>query len=556
MFSGLKRAVSAIMPKRSAPGPLDEYWYRPVGAASYSGIDVTPDKAMAVSAVNGCVRILRESLSSLPFRVFERTAPRTSEYAIEYYLWRVLHDAPNRWQTPMEWLEMGITHLCLRGNYYCAIVGSGTDNMELWPLNPDRMGVEQKSNGFLKYTYKRKDNIEIVYKQEDILHIRGMSFNGVTGVSVLEYARNSVGSSISQETHGASLFKNGGLPAFWISRPGARKWTDTARKNFRTGWRKMHGGAENAGNPPILEDDMRLESISLSNRDSQWIESRGFTDADIARFFGVWPEMIGVESKIAAATAQERSKLFVDYTLRPLAVRIQQTCNRCLIDDTKKYYTRIALDELRRANVKEQAEADNIGIQGGSLLINEVREMNDRNPVEGGDIPRFPTNMQPAGGGPDRNEQGGQPGKGQPKPPRQKLRNDEAARQKQKTRESFAILLDDAAAKITASEIKKLGIRADHAAEDREKWREWATGVYVVQQDYATKTLAPICAAWLEINGVSYTGEQLAAELYEIDGISAVFDLDADIPALLESWRETAAVKVGDFLKERFFNHA
>ena len=530
--------------------PLSNFWYEPTSHATPAGINVTADKAMRVSAVYGCMRILRESAGYMPFNVFMRTDEDSSEKARDHYLWRVLHERPNHWQTPQAWKELGVNHLLMRGNFYCLIKGSGED-MALWPLNPDRMTVKQLDNGRLVYTYRTKSGEPIEYAQEDIYHVVGQTLNGVNGVSVLEYARNTVGSTIAQETHGASLFRNGGLPAFWIFRPSGRPWTDTAQKNFRRGWRRMHGGAENAGNPPIFSDGMELRELKLNNKDSQWMESRGLSAEEICRFFGVPPHMIGVKSTAPKSSTEQQSQEFLMYTLTPLAARFEQAANAALLLDDDKYYTKFNLDALRRADTKSRHEAHNIAVQGGWKTINEVRALEDLNPVEGGNEVRFPMNMQPAGGGPDENEQGGQPGKGQPKPPAAPPRQDNAARA------SFAILLDEAAERIAAAEIKALSVRADKAAEDYQKWAEWLPDMYKKQCIYAMKTLEPICQAWANATDANkdINPEHLAVTLYLPDGLLSSISPGADIPALLETWKTTRAGELAAILKKEFFEN-
>ena len=560
----IANALSSILPSRMSAdyGPLSNFWYTPVGEPSTSGITIKPDNAMRVSAVFGCVRLLREVLGSLPFRVYRRTGDRTVEKAPDHPLWEVLHNRPNRWQTPMEWKEMGVAHLLLRGNFYCRQIVNPYGELELVPQNPDRVTVEQMTNRSLRYTYRPISGKPETYYQESMFHVRGLSLNGVTGVSVLEFARNAVGAAIAQETYGSSLFRNGGLPTFWISRPKPWAKDGVARKNFREGWRKLHAGPDNAGNPPILEDGMELHELGLTSRDSQWIESRGFGAKEICRFFGVDPVLIAEAAAGTLGTNEQIWMNFVTSALGPLACRWEQSANRDLVEDPDTYYTKIVMDALLRGDLLSRYQAHNIGIQGGQLLVNEARELEDRNPIEGGDIPRFPLNMQPAGGGPDQNEQGGQPGKGTPKPPKKKEavatdddEDDPTAYEKRKKarQESFGLLLEEAAQRIAAHEIKGLSDRADRAAEDRVKWKAWGGEFYGKHCEYATKVLDPICAAWLAETGNQITPADAAASLQEPADISELFDDDADVPKILEKWRGELAAWHANTLKTEFF---
>ena len=533
-------ALSTMFPRMRAtatPGATDDFWYRPVGSVAHSGVTVNADNSLQVSAVYGCVRVLRESLGSLPWNVYERLDERNKEKARGHYLWRVLHDQPNHWMTPQDFKELAVNHLCLRGNFYANIIGSDS-NMQLLPLNPDRMEVTQGDDTSIVYKYHQRDDEPITYRREEILHIRGMSLNGVNGISVIEYARNSIGAAIAQENHGSSLFKNGALPTFWISRPAERKWTPTARQNFREEWKAVHAGSENAGQPPILGDGMELHELGLTNRDSQWIEARGFSAEEICRFFGVAPHMIGIKSSSPMGSIEQQSLEFVIYTLGPLAVRFEQAANRDLVGSMDTHYTKIVMDALLRADLKSRYEAHNISVQGGWGLINEVREIEDRNPIEGGDEPRYPMNMQPAGGMPDQNEQGGQPGKGTPK--QQPVEEAATMSAAESARPAFEILLTEAAGRIASHEISHLATRAKTARTDRKRWNEWALDFYSKKHvHYVAKLMDPICAAWLSQTGGQHEPDDVAKMTASYT--SQILDPDRDPSDVLAEWQDTRA---------------
>lgn len=570
----MRNPLTTLFPNREAVhGPLDDFWYSPAGQVSHAGVDVTIDNATQVSAVYGCVRVLRETLGHLPFCVYHRTGQDSREKATDNYLWKVLHDRPNRWQTPMAFKELGVNHLLLRGNFYCLLMGN-QDSLELWPLNPDRMEVKQNGDGDMRYHYHRQAGDVQEYAQEDIYHVMGQSLNGVSGVGVIEYARNTIGSTIAQEKHGASLFKNGALPPYYIWRPPEKKWTDVAIRNFRRGWRKLHGNGE--GEPPIMSDGMEIRELSISNRDSQWIESRGLSAEEICRFFGVSPHMIGVQSTAPKGNTEQQALEFSMYTLAPLATRFEEAANRDLVQDPDTYFTKFNLDATCRADTKTRHEAHNIAVQGGWKTINEVRALENLNPQDGGNELRFPMNMQPAGGGPDEIEQGGQPGKGSPKPAKQQELPDEAKthevpkktqadaeptanaidrdNQRRAARASFAILLDGVADRLAGVEINSLRKRSKQATDNHEKWCAWASSIYVLHAGLVVKAVMPICAAWDAVSDESHAPDMNTITSRLCSNTEAVFDAQTDIPALLETWKTTRAGELAAILKEEFFN--
>lgn len=553
----LAKVLSSLLPGRHAKTywPLDDFWYKPVGSPSSAGIVVKPDTAMAVSTVFACIRLLGESLGSLPWRVYQRDAndPRKSTVAQDHALWSVLHTRPNRWQSPIEFREMAVAHVCLRGNFYARGIISASGSLELQPLNPDCVVPDLQENGSVRYQWRRPGRPPVMLNEGEVFHVRGMTLDGVTGVSVLEYARHAVGSAIAQETHGASLFKNGGLPTFWISRPPGQRFTPEARKNFRASWRQLHGGAENAGNPPILEDGMELKELGLTNRDSQWIESRGFSAEEICRFFRVPAHLVGLKAAAAQGTVEQQGIEYVVYTVAPWAIRFEQAAQRDLFDEDTPYFNKLVLDGLLRGDQKSRYESYNIGVQGAWLTINEVRELEDRNPIEGGDTPRFPTNMQPAGGGPDRNEQGGQPGKGRPKAPApDSVEEDDSPTAYEKRRgnstAAFGPLVDDAARRIAAAEISGLKPRAGKAEDDRPRFDKWASGFYQRHHAYALQVVTPLVEAWTEAVGFGPLAAEVAADVAAMPG---AIDAD-DVLALIDTWATTRAAEVAAVLLPHF----
>jgi HK97 family phage portal protein len=573
----LAAALDTFLPGRRAAdyGPLSDFWYRPVGSPSAAGVDVRPDNAMGVSAVFACVRLLAEIFGSLDFTV-RRFTETVSEAAPDHYLYDTLFRRPNRWQTRIEWGEMGMAHVCLRGNFVNRIVLNEEGQVELLPLNPDRITYDLLPNRTLRYTYRPQSGQQETLSAGDVLHVRGLSLDGIRGVSVLEYAKHAVGAAIAQGTYGASLFRNGGLPAFWISRPTGSKFTPDARRNFRSGWRKIHGGPENAGNPPILEDGMEIHELGLTSRDSQWIESREFEAVEICRFFRVPPHMIGIPDEGSGKSIEQKAIEFVRFTLFPWGKRWTQAMDRDLVDDPKNYRTHVDLDQVQQGDKLSRYQAYNIGIQGGWILPNEARRQENLPPVEGGDTARFPTNMQPAGGGPDWNEQGGQPGKGKPKGQknggpqdagddggdadegptafeqrREKRKQEKAAKRKKKAAAAFAPLLADAAARIAAAEIRGLSARADKAAADRRTWCSWLQDeFYPAHCQYAARVLAPLADAWRKQTGTAVDAEAAAVTTYR--HTHALFHTDKDVPTVLNGWKTTRAAELLGVLQQAF----
>jgi len=530
----IAEALSRMIPLRATKAPDDDFWYHPAGSVSSAGVTVNADTAMGVAACYACISVLAKTLASLPFRVYRQTG-KEKEQVPDHEFWKLLHDRPNVWQTSYEWREMGMAHILTRGNFYCLIADTkfGT---QLIPLRPERMQVEQMPDFRIRYKYTPPDGPERMIQSNQILHIRGLSRDGITGVGIIENARNALGLSIAQETHGSGQFKNGGLPAFYIKRPEGKRWDTTAITNFRAAWRKIHAGPENAGNPPILEDGMSLESLGMTNEDTQWIESRGFQAIEICRFFGVPPHMIAILDRATFSNIEEQGIDFGRYTLAPWCVRWEQCIGRDLIIDEPDIFCKLVIEGLQRGNIQSRYAAYNVGLQAGFLTRNEVREWEDLNPIDGGDTPLEPLNQVPAGSR-DQGQREEAPA------------SDRQEREPPDQRGAFAVLIEDAAARIGAAEIRGLEARADKAAGDRERWGQWAGAFYLRHRDYVIRTLTPLCAAWNHGNERKVSADPMADSICAL-GLAV---LEADVPAVLSAWQHTRAGELAELLKGEFF---
>jgi HK97 family phage portal protein len=470
--------------------------------------------------------------------VFKRVGGRKEgrELATGYPLDEALYNEANLWQSSYEWKEVGMRHLLLRGNFYNEVTRDAM-SVRFRILNPDRMRVEETSVGMLRYYYTEPGSgTPDVYEQDEIFHVRTESMNGVIGTSVIESAKNAIGLGSAQETHGAALFKNGGLPAFVIKRPlAAPNWSKTdAPANFRREWRKIVAGPENAGNPPILHDGMEIQPLPVSNTELQWIESQKFSGEQICRFFGVSPWMIGLADQ--PRNAEEGMIPFMRTVLGPWAGCWESAADLQLVKDNE-HYTKVELDALQASSMKLRYEANNIAVQGGWKLVNEVRREEDLPPIEGGDVPRYPLNMQPAGGGPDWNEQGGQPGKGSPVERAEQPPDEEEDDPTASLADAFRPLLRDAAERIAAREINGLRARADKADKDRAKWRAWLGTYYREHEAYAAKAIVPIMASWEAAGQDAIKQDAVMMPLASGTELLAA----GDVPAILADWETTRA---------------
>ena len=346
---------------------------------SGSGKSVSPSSAIQVSAVYACVRVIAETIASLPFHVYEAT-DEGSRKAVEHPLYRLIHDEPNLEMTSFIWRETMLTHLLLYGNSYCQIIRTGRSQIDsLYPLLPDQMQVDRDDSGKLIYDYTTRESKVVRLRPEDVLHIPGLGFDGVMGYSPIALEKNAIGLGLAAEEYGSKFFSNGARPSGILTHPNTVK----DPKKLRESWNAAYGGSVNSGKVAVLEENMSYTPISIPNSEAQFLETRKFQVSEICRIYRVPPHMVGDLEHATFSNIEHQSISFAVHTIRPWVVRLEQAMNRALFSDKEKgvYYVRFNMDGLMRGDYKSRMEGYAIGRQNGWLSTNDIRDLENMNPV-------------------------------------------------------------------------------------------------------------------------------------------------------------------------------
>lgn len=357
------------------------------GVLSASGAAVTADTAMRSGAVYASVRLRSSVVANLPIDVKLRVDDRMRKDASDHWLWKLLRRKPNRWQTPSQFKRMLQTHLLLRGRAYAMIVWSNGRALELIPLHPDRVECKQADDLSLNYVYTRKDGRQVPLQQKEVLHLVGLTLDGVNGVSVLTYARETIGLALSMENHGATIFKNGARASVVLRHPG--KLGKEGLEFLKASLDDYRAGGESEGKALILEEGMETAPLAMTSEDAQWIESRKFSRTDIAMFFGVPPHMIGDTEKSTSwgTGLEQQTQGFITFSAEDDLTTWEETITRDLIpEDEPNLYVRFNRAALVRGDIKTRWEAYSLGRQLKVMSANDVRAMEDMNPIDGGDV--------------------------------------------------------------------------------------------------------------------------------------------------------------------------
>jgi HK97 family phage portal protein len=383
--------------KRALMEPRELQYYRLSGPTSTAGMTVTPESSLTSAAVFACIRVLAESISMLPLLMYERKGGGKQRVENHPLYW-LLKEQPNPEMTAFELRETVMGHLCGWGNGYMEIQWSDAGQpVALWPLLPN-VTVPQRVNGALVYDTQVPGVGTFRLPAWRVSHVRSLGGTGLMGYSPIRLHAESVGLALATQEFGNRYFGNGAKPGVVLKHPG--KLTVEAKARLRTSWTAAHEGLSNAHRVAILEEGMGIESIGIAPNEAQFLETRKFQTTEIARIFRVPPHMIADLSQATFSNIEHQSIDFVVHTLGPWLVRWEQALSRDLLVGKEKqtHVIEFLVDGLLRGDISSRYTAYSIGRQNGWLSANDVRRMENMNPIKGGDVYLTPLNMVPAGG--------------------------------------------------------------------------------------------------------------------------------------------------------------
>lgn len=361
------------------------------GYESNAGQRVTTTSAMQQLVVFNCVRVLAESMGMLPCRLLKQTG-RVRLPATSHRLYPLITMAPNGYMTAQEFWEMLVACLCLRGNFYAYKVMALGNVVELLPLNPDIVTPKLKDDWSVEYKVNFKSG-EKTLTQNEIWHVRLFTLDGLNGLNPIAYARQALGLGQAMDAHAAKLFTNGAVTSGVLRTE--QQLTDEAFSRLKTEFQGEHMGVANAYKPMILEMGLDWKPISLNAQDTQFIESKKLTEAQICGLFRVPPHLVASMEKMTLNNIEHMGMSFVNYSLVPIMTRIEHRIQVGLLNEKDRltHYAKFNAGALMRGDLKGRYESYGKGIQWGILSPNDCRELEDENPREGGDIYLTPMNM-------------------------------------------------------------------------------------------------------------------------------------------------------------------
>lgn len=441
----------------------DDFWYRPASRDVDAGIDVSTTSALTLSAFWKGVRLLSETLGSLPCITYRRLDDGGKERAPQHPLYRRLKFQPNAWQTAYELFEYTMVCLLLRGNAYWEIVeGSsraGVPYIEaIVPLHPDKVTPERLPSGRFRYRVAGRAQPLL---DDQVAHIRGLSLDGEKGVSVIEYGARSIGTAIAADRFAGRFFRQGAAPAFAVIHP--QQIGEEGTKNLRESIQSYSAGLEQSQGVLVLEEDMKVAAIGIKPEEAQLLASRDFGVEEVARWLNLPASMLGTAKTPTYASHAAFQLDLVTYSFRPWVSRIEAAILRDLVWAPDLYFAEFLLDALLRADPAQRGQFYHYAITDGWMTRNEVRQKENMNAADGLDEFLEPLNMGRA--------------------------SDESRRVAGPQDGRATLLAQEAAARVVRKEIAAVQKAAQRLANDGAGWAAWLREFYGEHAGFVASSL-------------------------------------------------------------------
>lgn len=367
---------------------------------TWAGREVGPDGAMQLAAWWACVRLIAETVATLPLAVYRRNPDGSKAPKSDHALYGLLHDSPNADQTAAEFWEGMVLSLCTFGNAYAIKERSGGRLVALTPLSaaPGEMDVRVDQNGTIRYRFSYRGR-RYDLTEDAIFHIRGFGIAGPLGLSPVACARQSLGIAEGVAASAGTVFRQGMKSSVFFTSPNGVILKSDQRADFRKNFIDPYLGAEGAS-AGILEGGFDVKAVSLPPRDAEMLLSWKFSVEEICRWHRVPPILIGhaAEGQTMWGSGIEQIMLgWLTLGLRPYLTRIEQAIKKRLIvaAERQTVFAEFSVEGLLRADSAGRAALLSAMGQNGYLTRNEGRALENRPPLPGGDVLTVQSNLVP-----------------------------------------------------------------------------------------------------------------------------------------------------------------
>ena len=392
LFPTFKRA-------KSYP-PDDDYWYYPVGAPTTAGVKVDEHTASKYLTVTACVSLIASDIAKLPLNLYKKRADGGKDIVTDNQLYDLLHNAPNPETTSFNFREALQSHLLLWGNSYAYIERENISGKikALWQMpDPDKIKVSRrKGDGAIIYTYKNQNDIEVTRTRDEIFHIPGYGFNGLSGMSMISIAREAIGLGVAAETYGSLFFGQGIHPSGTFETE--QNLGDNATE-FAKDLKKQYGTLGKSHNAMVLQRGMKYKPITIPMDDAQFLNTRNFQKLELCGMYHMPPHKIAIHGANSNNNNLEQENgTYLSQCLMGWITRWEANISLQLLTPAQRkvgFFFEFVMQGLLRGDSAARAEYYNKIFQVGGITPNKIRALENDNPVEGGDESFVMMNMIP-----------------------------------------------------------------------------------------------------------------------------------------------------------------
>lgn len=399
-MNGFQKAISRVILGKTFTEKVSDFLSGADIDNSEDNFNIDQITAMKYSAVFGCVRVLSETLANTPIMLYKKLPNGERVESNDLSVYDVLHNAPNTEMSPFNFKEMCMTSLNLGGNAVCQkLVNKSGELVGLYPYNYNCVSINRDSaTKKLVYSITQGTKSNDL-QREEVLHIPGISLNGITGLSPIEYAASAIRLGLSYEQFGVNFYKNGANSTGAFKHPGSLE--EEAYQRLKKELKTNYTGLKNTGTPMLLEDGLEFQPFTINPIDAQLLQSKSFQIEDICRIYRVPMHLVQDLSHATFSNIEQQSLEFVMYTMLPWFKRWEDNMNMQLLSPKERkagYYAEFNSDVLLRGDTASRAVYYAQGRQWGYLSVNDIRRLENMSSIgPPGDIYMQPLNMGEAG---------------------------------------------------------------------------------------------------------------------------------------------------------------
>lgn len=363
------------------------------------GSHVTAKRAMRVTAFLACVKLLAETIASLPVQVFEQgDVPGTRQASADPRA-DLLSIAPNPDMTAFTFWQFIVVSMATWGNAFVFMEADEANGLTaLWPIPPTNVEIRKRADGSTVYLVGSvgDEGGKVALLAAEVMHFKGVGLTADVGMSNIDQAREALGLSIAAEEYAGRMFTNDGRPGVLFEQ--TKTMTDEQFSSFRNRWQSSHEGVRNAHKFGLLPPGLSMVDTNFDPTNLQMIEARKFQVREMARLMRVPPHMIAdLDGSATFASVEQMSIDFLTYTIRPWIVNIAQTVRRGMFMSSQDRAVGRFIDHdtsvLLRTDSISQAKIDSVDRLTGIRTANEIREKRGLSPMPGGDVLWQPVNV-------------------------------------------------------------------------------------------------------------------------------------------------------------------